>query len=158
MHKEKLNTIEALVGERLSASRPDVELLAVEAPGEERLRIFIDREGGVDLDLCEAVTGLLPDLLEEYSIEVSSPGPERPLARAEHFAAAVGKRVRVRTSEAVDGQRSFTGTLSAAGSETLSISTPSGAVEIPLALVSRANIAPERGEDLRTEVEREVNA
>lgn len=158
MRKEQLNSIEALVGERLAASRPDVELLAVDAPGEERLRIFIDREGGVDLDLCEAVTGLLPDLLEEYSIEVSSPGPERPLAREEHFAAAVGERVRVRTSDAIDGQRSFTGTLTSADSDALSIATSAGKVEIPLEIVSRANIAPERGEDLKTEVEREVKA
>ena len=65
--------------------------------------MVIDRPGGVDLELCEEVTSLLRDLLESWSLEVSSPGPERPLTKPEHFRRFLGQRVRVRTREEIDG-------------------------------------------------------
>lgn len=55
---------------------PAIDLVALERPGTESLRLFIDHPGGVDLALCERVTRHLSHLLADYSLEVSSPGPK----------------------------------------------------------------------------------
>jgi ribosome maturation factor RimP len=103
-----------------------------------------DRQAdGVDIALCERVTGALRDLLEEWSLEVSSPGPERPLTKPEHFRRFLGNRVRVKTSEEIAGRHSFTGTLTAADEERVSLDAPDGAVTIPLQSVRRSNLVPE---------------
>ncbi|MFN2612171.1 MAG: ribosome maturation factor RimP, partial [Solirubrobacterales bacterium] len=83
---------------RLAESEPEVEVIALERAGNERLRLFIDRPGGVDLGLCERVTRQLGELLEDWGLEVSSPGPERPLTKPEHFQRFLGRKVRVKTS------------------------------------------------------------
>jgi ribosome maturation factor RimP len=64
------------IQEQLSELDSELDLVAIERPGNETLRIFIDHPSGVDLALCERVTRQLGDLLNEYSIEVSSPGPK----------------------------------------------------------------------------------
>jgi ribosome maturation factor RimP len=64
------------IQEQLSELDSELDLVAVERPGNESLRIFIDHPSGVDLALCERVTRQLGDLLNEYSLEVSSPGPK----------------------------------------------------------------------------------
>ena len=64
---------------------PGVELIALERPAAETLRLYIDHPDGVDLALCERVTDQLRDLLESWSLEVSSPGIDRPLTKPEHF-------------------------------------------------------------------------
>ena len=79
------------IQQRISASEPEVEVLLVERAGE-TLRIFIDHPAGVTLALCERVTAALGDLRERYGIEVSSPGPRRPLTKPEHFQRFVGRR------------------------------------------------------------------
>ena len=76
-----------------------MEVLACEDAGRERLRLFIDHPDGVDLALCERVTQHLRDLLADYALEVSSPGPERPLTKPDHFRRFLGRRARVRTRE-----------------------------------------------------------
>ena len=82
---------------RLADSEPDVEVLLAEVVGGRCLRVFIDHPDGVTLALCERVTLLLNDLRERYSLEVSSPGSERPLTKPAHFRRFVGRRARVRT-------------------------------------------------------------
>jgi ribosome maturation factor RimP len=64
------------IQEQLSELDSELDLVAIERPGSETLRIFIDHPNGVDLALCERVTRQLGDLLNEYSLEVSSPGPK----------------------------------------------------------------------------------
>jgi ribosome maturation factor RimP len=64
------------IQEQLSELDSELDLVAIERPGTESLRIFIDHPGGVDLALCERVTRQLGGLLNEYSLEVSSPGPK----------------------------------------------------------------------------------
>ncbi len=64
------------IQEQLSELDSELGLVAIERPGNETLRIFIDHPSGVDLALCERVTRQLGDLLNEYSLEVSSPGPK----------------------------------------------------------------------------------
>ena len=83
--------------EASGASEPEVEVLLAEVLGGRCLRVFIDHPDGVTLALCERVTLLLTDLRERYSLEVSSPGSERPLTKPAHFRRFVGRRARVRT-------------------------------------------------------------
>ena len=73
-------------------------------------RVFIDHPEGVSLELCERVTKHLPEVRERYALEVSSPGPERPLSKPDHFRRYLGRRARVRT-RGHDGHTSFTGEL-----------------------------------------------
>jgi ribosome maturation factor RimP len=136
----ELEQIQNTVEDRLRDQEPDVELLALERPASERLRLVIDRPGGVDIALCERVTGLVRDLLESYALEVSSPGPERPLTKPEHFRRYLGRRVRVRTREEVAGHKSFTGRLTGADDESVSVDSGDGPVAIPLAAVRRSNL------------------
>jgi ribosome maturation factor RimP len=131
---------------RLAETAPEVELLAVERTASERLRLVIDSPDGVDIALCERVTGLLRELLESWSLEVSSPGPERPLTKPAHFRRFVGHRVRVRTHGEIEGRRSFTGRLSGADEGQLSVEAPDGMVTIPLAEVRRSNLLPDESE------------
>ena len=135
-----LQQIQETIESRLRDQKPEVELLALERPAAERLLLVIDKPGGVDIALCEQVTNLLRDLLESYSLEVSSPGPERPLTKPEHFRRFVGRRVRVRTREEVAGHKSFTGRLTDADDESVSVDSGDGPVAIPLTAVRRSNL------------------
>ena len=117
----ELQQIQETVETRLHDQEPDVELLALERPATERLRLVIDSPEGVDIALCERVTGHLRDLLEDWSLEVSSPGPERPLTKPEHFRRFLGRTVRVRTNEEIQGRRSFTGRLADADEKQVSV-------------------------------------
>ncbi len=94
----------------------DVEY--VREAGEWFLRVYIDREGGVDLDCCEAVSRPLSDALDEadpiqgsYTFEVSSAGLDRPLRRPDHFAQCMGRKVDVRLYRPVEGRKEVTGAL-----------------------------------------------
>jgi ribosome maturation factor RimP len=136
----ELEQIQNTIEDRLRSDEPDVELLALDRPASERLRLVIDSPHGVDIALCERVTGLLRDLLESYSLEVSSPGPERPLTKPEHFRRYLGSRVRVRTREEVAGHKSFTGRLTGADDQSVSVDSGDGPVAIPLAAVRRSNL------------------
>ena len=134
------------IEKRLAELDPEVELIAVEQPSPDGLRLYIDRPGGVDLALCERVTGHLRDLLVDYSLEVSSPGAERPLTKPEHFRRFLGSRVRVRTQEEVDGRRSFTGTIAGADEGGVSVELAEGAVTIPHERIRRSNLVPDPSE------------
>jgi ribosome maturation factor RimP len=136
----ELQHLQETIESRLRDQEPDVELLSLERPASERLLLVIDRQGGVDIALCERVTSLLRDLLEAYSLEVSSPGPERPLTKPEHFRRFLGRRVRVRTREEVAGHKSFTGRLTDADDESVSVDSGDGPVAIPLTAVRRSNL------------------
>ena len=135
--------IQAEVEERLSTLEPDVEVLAVELIGGRRsptLRIFLDRSGGVDLDLCARVTRHLGDLLRDYTVEVSSPGPERPLTKLEHYRRFMGRRVRVRTREAIEGRSDFKGELIGADDRGVALAGEWGTVTIPHDRIRRSNL------------------
>jgi ribosome maturation factor RimP len=138
-----LNELQGQIEQRLQDLDPAIELIALEHPAGETLRLYIDHPDGVDLALCERVTGHLHDLLETWSLEVSSPGADRPLTKPEHFRRFMGRRVRVRTREAIEGQRSFTGTLTGADEAGVRIQASEGEVEIPLSGIRRSNLVPE---------------
>lgn len=132
--------LQQTIEERLRDFDSEVELVALETPAAQTLRIYIDRPGGVDLALCETVTRELRDLLERYALEVSSPGIDRPLTKPEHFRRFLGRRARVRTTAPIEGRRNFTGTLRDADAETVSLETDGQAVRIPIQGIKRSNL------------------
>jgi len=134
---------ETEIQERLSGTDPDVEVLLVEPAGAGRLRLFIDHPKGVDLGLCERVTRNLGDLLEQYSLEVSSPGPARPLVKPDHFRRFVGRRVKVRTRSDHEGRKSFTGELVGATEDQVTVAADDGVVSIPYSDINRSNLVEE---------------
>jgi ribosome maturation factor RimP len=135
-----MDTLQTTIEQRLAASAPEVELLACEQAGPDRLRLFIDHPNGVDLALCERVTRQLTDLLNEYSLEVSSPGPERPLSKPDHFRRYLGRRARVRLRSPRDGHKSYTGELVGASDEEVTVAADTGIVSIPYSEINRSNL------------------
>ena len=131
------------IEERLAAVEPHVELLACEQIAAERLRLFIDHPDGVDLAMCERVTRHLRDLLVDYALEVSSPGPERPLTKPDHFRRFIGRRARVRTREPLDGHKSFTGELVGVTDQEVTVAANGGVVSIPYSEINRSNLVEE---------------
>ncbi len=125
---------------RLASAEPEVELLVVDKVGPDRLRLFIDHPDGVSLELCERVTHHLSDLLSDYGLEVSSPGPERPLTKPDHFRRFIGHRARVRLREAREGNRNFTGELVGASEKEVTVAAEEGIVSIPYAEINRSNL------------------
>jgi ribosome maturation factor RimP len=136
----QIESLRTDIEQRLATADPDVEVLACDQTGPERLRLFIDHPDGVDLALCERVTNHLRDLLVDYGLEVSSPGPERPLSKPDHFRRFIGRRARVRLREPRDGHRSFTGELVGASEEEITVAADTGVVTIPYSEINRSNL------------------
>lgn len=134
------DTLHTDIEKRLAGPLPEVEVLACERVAAERLRLFIDHPDGVTLALCERVTRELGELLADYSLEVSSPGPERPLTKPDHFRSFLGRKARVRTREPRDGHKSFTGELVGATDEEVTVAADDGLVSIPYTEISRSNL------------------
>jgi ribosome maturation factor RimP len=139
----QMQVTEREIQEQLSGTDPEVEVLLVERPAPGRLRLYIDHPKGVDLALCERVTKGLGELLEAYSLEVSSPGPQRPLVKPEHFRRFIGRRVRVRTRDEHQGRRSFTGELVGATEAEVTVAADDGVVSIPYSDINRSNLVEE---------------
>jgi ribosome maturation factor RimP len=137
------------IEKRLQALDPSIELIALEQPAAESLRLYIDHPDGVDLALCERVTSRLRNLLVDHSLEVSSPGSERPLTKPEHFRRFRGRRVKVRTREALEGRRNFVGTIAAADASGVSVDLGDRSVTIPHERIRRSNLVPELQEENR---------
>jgi len=134
-----MSDIQAQIETRLAETEPQVEVLLAEVRGD-LVRLFIDHPQGVSLELCERVTNLLPELRERYALEVSSPGAQRPLTKPEHFRRYVGRKAKVRTRDAKDGHRSFTGELLNANDDTVTVAASTGVVSIAYADIHRSNL------------------
>ena len=132
------------VSETVEAGLPDVEVLAVELGGPEKLVVYIDHANGVDHALCERVTGALRGYLDRYSLEVSSPGLERPLRTRAHFADALGRRVAVRTGIDVAGRKRFRGEVVEAGEREVTLATGAETIDVPYDEIVRGNLIEER--------------
>jgi ribosome maturation factor RimP len=135
LHREVAATVEGRL--------PDVEVLAVELGGPERLTVFIDHPEGVDHALCERVTDALRHYLDQYTLEVSSPGLERPLREPRHFAGVLGRRVAIRTAHEVGGRKRFRGEVVEASERELTLAAGDGRVEIPYEAIARGNLIDE---------------
>jgi ribosome maturation factor RimP len=151
-----MSTLQAEIEARLAYSEPDVEVLLAEVVGGSRLRVFIDHPDGVTLALCERVTTVLGEMRERYSLEVSSPGSERPLTKPDHFRRFVGRRARVRTREprplarsrdcdaaSTPERSSFTGELVAASEEEVTLAADGVVIAIPYVEIRRSNLLEE---------------
>ena len=117
---------------------PGVEVLALELTGKERFCVYVDHPQGVDHALCERVTDVLRPYLEEYSVEVSSPGFDRPLRTKSHFERAVGRSVRVKTQTG-----KARGEVVAAEERSFRIRDGADATDIPYDQIVRANLIDE---------------
>ena len=138
-----MSSVQADIEARLAAAEPQVEVLLAEVVGGHTMRVFIDHPDGVTLDLCERVTHELADVREQYALEVSSPGIERPLTKPAHFRRFLGRRARVRTRDARHGHKSFTGELVGASDEEVTIAATTGVIAIPYADIHRSNLVEE---------------
>jgi len=130
LHREVARTVESAL--------PGVEVLALELTGKERFCVYVDHPAGVDHALCERVTGVLRSYLDEYTVEVSSPGFDRPLRTRAHFERAVGRNVRLKT---VTGRAK--GEVLSAGERSVRIQTGSEPADIPYDEIVRANLIDE---------------
>ena len=135
-----MTVTQELIEERLASAEPDVEVLLLEPANASTMRLVIDHPRGVDLELCERVTNHLRDLLLETGLEVSSPGPERPLVKPEHFRRFIGRRAKVRTREDHGGRRSFTGELVGVTDDEVTVAADTGVVSIPYSDINRSNL------------------
>ena len=139
--QEKEKSLQTEISAEVKKRLPDVDVLAVELAGPERFTVFVDHPKGVDHALCERVTNLLRSYLDRYSVEVSSPGVERPLRTRDHFAKAVGRKAAVRTGSDIEGRKRFRGEVVSAGERALTLQTANeAAVDIPYEEIVRGNL------------------
>ncbi|HET9675496.1 MAG TPA: hypothetical protein VFP31_11965 [Gaiellaceae bacterium] len=137
---DKERTLQRDISGRVESALPDVEVLAVELAGPERFTVFIDRAGGsVDHALCERVTNELRDYLREYTVDVSSPGLERPLRTPQHFRNVVGRRVALRT----ESRKRLRGEVVDANDKAVTVQTGNESVQVPYADILRGNLIDE---------------
>jgi ribosome maturation factor RimP len=141
---EKEKTLTREITPQVEQAIPGVEVLALELSGPERFTVFIDHPQGVDHALCERVTEVLRPYLRDYTVDVSSPGVERPLRTPAHFERAVGRRVALRTSEDIDGRKRFKGEVVATGPAAIRVATGGDEYEIPYDAIVRGNLIEER--------------
>ncbi len=141
------------IEERLAVNEPKVEVLLAEIVSASTLRLFIDHPDGVTLALCERVSGHLNDYRDRYSLEVSSPGQDRPLTKPQHYARFLGRHARVRLRkmpastgepqvDPLAGHKSLTGELVGASEREVTIAAGGGIVTIPYEQIVRSNLIP----------------
>lgn len=132
-------------------SKRGFELVAAELAGSAKnltVKVFIDKDGGVTVDDCASVSRDLSERLDErdlipaaYTLEVSSPGLDRPLKNLADFTRFAGSLAKLRTHEPIDGQRNFSGSVvGVEGDEILFDDKTSGRVRIPHSAVAKANL------------------
>ena len=136
------------VGARQGAEVVDVEY--VKERGEYYLRIFIDKPGGVGLDDCQAFSEEIGELLDEvdpipgsYSLEISSPGIERPLKKERDFIRFAGRLAAIKTYAPLDGRKNWKGTLQGLQDDHVLIEVDGRQVTIPIASIAKAHLVAE---------------
>jgi ribosome maturation factor RimP len=129
----------AAITPAVESSLPGVEVLAVELLSPARFCVYVDHPNGVDLALCERVTRLLDTYRNDWTVDVSSPGPERPIRRPEHFRRAIGGTVKLKTADAMR----LRGTLVAADDNAVTVAVDGTAHEIPVGQIVRGNLIDE---------------
>ncbi len=137
-----MSALQSEIEARLQEAEPKVEVLLVEVVSGSTLRLFIDHPDGVTLALCERVTGHLGEYRDRYSLEVSSPGQDRPLTKPQHYTRFLGRHARVRLRDARDGHKSLTGELVGASERDVTIAAENGLVTIPYAEIVGSNLVP----------------
>ena len=127
-----------------------LELIQVEYQRESAgriLRLYIDKPGGINLDDCVGVSRQMGDILDvhlpevgPYNLEVTSPGPERPLAKMQDFEKFKGSRVKIRTNQPVNGQKNFTGVLLGISDDQVKLQIDGQIFNLSYAEISKARL------------------
>jgi len=124
----------------------DIEFRHEGSRGGRVLRLYLDKEGGPNVDDLGRVSRQLSELLDaedtidgSYTLEVSSPGINRPLKKPAHFARFVGKRIRVRTRDLIDGRRSFLGILGQVVEDSVILMQEGKHYQIPFSMIEKSN-------------------
>ena len=111
------------------------------------LRIFIDHEEGISVDDCALVSRQISAVLDvedpisgEYNLEVSSPGLNRPLFRAEHYQSCIGERIKVKLRFPVEGRRKFTGQLLTVDDQNIEMQVDNQSVLLSINDIEKANM------------------
>ena len=134
---EKERQLTREITPKVESALPGTEVLAVELTSPDRFTVFVDHVGGVDHALCERVTNVLRD----YSVDVSSPGVERPLRKQAHFRNAVGRRVALRT----EARSRVRGEVVAVGERSVTVQTEGESIDVPYDSIVRGNLIEEVG-------------
>ena len=138
-------TLQREIVPAVERSLPGVEVLALELLSPSRLCVYVDHPNGVDHALCARVTKLLDDYRAEFTIDVSSPGIERPLRKPAHFRNAVGQAISLRTSREVGGKKKFRGEVLAADEREVTLAAGGDKpLAIPYDAIVRSNLIHER--------------
>jgi ribosome maturation factor RimP len=126
------------------------ELEYTSGRGSAVLRLYIDSAEGITVEDCERVSRAVSERLDaddplpgQYTLEVSSPGIDRPLRTAAHFAPYVGEAVFVELAQPVEGRRRFKGPLVAAGAGTIEVEVDGRRFALPIEGIRRAHLAPD---------------
>ena len=136
---ERERELQAAITPLVESTLPDVEVLAVELLSPARFCVYVDSPAGVDFALCERVTRVLDAYRSDWTIDVSSPGPERPLRRPEHFRRAIGGTVKLKTA----GSQRVRGTLLAADDDAVTVAANGTTQQIPVGDIVRGNLIDE---------------
>lgn len=113
------------------------------------LRVYIDSENGIDVDDCADVSRQVSAVLDvedpistEYNLEVSSPGMDRPLFKASHYASVIGETVNLKLNLPQDGRRNFKGVLTQNTDTHIHVTVDGQEFVLPLSNISKANLVP----------------
>ena len=127
-----------------------LELIQVEYQRESAgriLRLYVDKPGGINLDDCVAVSRQLSDILDvnlddvgPYNLEVTSPGPERPLGKKEDFDKFNGNRVKIKTYQPLNGRKNFTGVLLGIAGDEVSLQVDGQTITLAYGDISKARL------------------
>ena len=148
MSRERLTKLLEPAIERLGYELTDLEL---KLGGQDGLvRIFIDKDDGIDIEDCEAVSRQVSAILDvedplpgQYTLEVSSPGLDRALTKPAHFARFMGEDVRVKLRFPLEGRRNFKGALKFSDKEKIEIEVDGESYSLPLATIESARLVPQ---------------
>ncbi|HZT91212.1 MAG TPA: hypothetical protein VFA05_04150 [Gaiellaceae bacterium] len=136
--QQKERQLQREIAQLVEGAVPGVEVLALELSGRDRFCVYVDHAAGVDHALCERVTHVLRGYLDDYTVEVSSPGFDRPLRTQAHFERAVGRSVRVKTETG-----RARGRVVSADERSVRIENGSEPADIPYDAIVRANLIDE---------------
>lgn len=132
------------------AEQEGVEIVTVEVAGAKKaptIRVYIDTPGGVSFDELSSAQAWINDIMDEldpfpgaYTLEVSSPGIDRPLRTAEHFGRYIGETAVVKTAARINNRSSFTGTIESVDGDVVVLSCDGDSVSIPVDDMKRAHL------------------
>ena len=163
--EERVREVAARAAEQFGVELVHAEISSTGAPGKSPavVRVFIDKPGGVTHEDCARVSEHVGTVLDvedfmrsAYTLEVSSPGLERGLYKREDYERFAGQPAKMRTREALNGQRNFRGRLVAVeGDEVVFDDRTNGRVRVPLGVIAKANLEIDVEEEFRRAEERE---